>query len=77
MAGLEVKETSTNVSIITTDAKTRTMMNIFSNTYIIILLRYVGRGDWENPENLKAGLEAADLLGAFFAKAAAASENKA
>ncbi|KAG0322995.1 hypothetical protein BGZ99_002979 [Dissophora globulifera] len=35
-----------------------------------------GRGDWENPEQFKAGLEAVDLLGAYFAKVVAASESK-
>ncbi|KAG9072477.1 hypothetical protein KI688_000248 [Linnemannia hyalina] len=35
-----------------------------------------GRGDWTNAEQFKAGLEAVDLLGAFYAKVAAANDSK-
>ncbi|KAF9174224.1 hypothetical protein BGX21_010876 [Mortierella sp. AD011] len=35
-----------------------------------------GRGDWSVPEQYQAGLEAIDLLGAFYAKAASAAESK-
>ncbi|KAG0285103.1 hypothetical protein BGZ97_007930 [Linnemannia gamsii] len=35
-----------------------------------------GRGDWNVPEQFKAGLEAVDLLGAFYAKVAAANDSK-
>ncbi|KAF8943981.1 hypothetical protein BGZ47_004786 [Haplosporangium gracile] len=35
-----------------------------------------GRGDWTDPEKSKASLQAADLLGAFYAKVAAASDSK-
>ncbi|KAG0347681.1 hypothetical protein BC939DRAFT_438162 [Gamsiella multidivaricata] len=34
-----------------------------------------GRGDWTQPDQFKAGLEAADLLGSFFEKAAVAHES--
>ncbi|KAG0278263.1 hypothetical protein BGZ96_002479 [Linnemannia gamsii] len=35
-----------------------------------------GRGDWNVPEQYTAALEAIDLLGAFYAKVAAASDSK-
>ncbi|KAH7059398.1 hypothetical protein BKA57DRAFT_444733 [Linnemannia elongata] len=35
-----------------------------------------GRGDWTNAEQFKAALEAIDLLGAFYAKVAAANDSK-
>ncbi|KAF9109985.1 hypothetical protein BGX27_006899 [Mortierella sp. AM989] len=34
------------------------------------------RGDWSDPEQLKAGLKAVDLLGEYFAKVAAVAESK-
>ena len=34
------------------------------------------RGDWSNPEQLKAGLEVVDLLGEYFAKVAKIAESK-
>ncbi|KAF8924895.1 hypothetical protein EDD21DRAFT_431394 [Dissophora ornata] len=34
------------------------------------------RGDWSDPEQLKAGLEVVDLLGQYFAKVAAVAESK-
>ncbi|GJJ68114.1 hypothetical protein EMPS_00460 [Entomortierella parvispora] len=34
------------------------------------------RGDWSDPEQLKAGLEVVDLLGAYFAKVATIAEAK-
>ncbi|KAF9091921.1 hypothetical protein BGX29_010678 [Mortierella sp. GBA35] len=35
-----------------------------------------GRGDWEVPEQFKAGLEAVDLFGSYFAKVAAVHDSK-
>ena len=35
-----------------------------------------GRGDWTDPEQRKAGLEAVDLLGGYFAKVAEIAEKK-
>ncbi|KAF9291231.1 hypothetical protein BGZ68_004751 [Mortierella alpina] len=35
-----------------------------------------GRGDWTQPEQFKAGLEAVDQLGAYFAKVASHAESK-
>ncbi|KAF9432743.1 hypothetical protein BGZ76_010373 [Entomortierella beljakovae] len=35
-----------------------------------------GRGDWSQPDQFKAGLEAVDLLSGYFAKVAAAAESK-
>ena len=37
---------------------------------------FLGRGDWSQPEQFKAGLQAVDLLGAYFAKVADASDSK-
>ncbi|KAF9933961.1 hypothetical protein FBU30_003905 [Linnemannia zychae] len=35
-----------------------------------------GRGDWSDPEQFKAGLEAVDLFGGYFSKVIAAHDNK-
>ena len=36
----------------------------------------LGRGDWTDAEQFKAGLQAVDLFGAFYAKVAAANDSK-
>jgi hypothetical protein len=48
----------------------------FSLLLVYECIIILGRGDWNVPEQFKAGLEAVDLLGAFYAKVAAANDSK-